>query len=139
MIEETIIIQTSTLFQELIEKSSDSDSLREKVGFAAACLTPLQVEGMCGAGHGECSASRESQRDRLWRGRAETVFPRTKFEKVAKLMNQAENDVLASMTLSQGQQNQNLFNQPPGAPPQGGQAAHTRGRHRSEPGLMAVQ
>ncbi len=67
----------SMLFQELIEKSSDSDFLREMIGFAADRLMALEVEGLCGAGHGERSASRENQRngyrDRLWQTRAGAV------------------------------------------------------------------
>ena len=67
----------SMLFEELIEKSSDSDFLREMIGFAADRLMALEVEGLCGAGHGERSASRENQRngyrDRLWQTRAGAV------------------------------------------------------------------
>ena len=65
------------LFEDLIEKSSDSDFLREMIGFAADRLMALEVEGLCGAGHGERSASRENQRngyrDRLWQTRAGAV------------------------------------------------------------------
>jgi transposase-like protein len=65
------------LFEELIEKSSDMDFLREMIGFAADRLMALEVDGLCGAGHGERSASRENQRngyrDRLWQTRAGAV------------------------------------------------------------------
>jgi len=67
----------SMLFRELIEKSSDDDFLREMIGFAADRLMAMEVEGLCGAGHGERSASRENQRngyrERLWQTRAGTV------------------------------------------------------------------
>ena len=65
------------LFEELIEKSSDSDFLREMIGFAADRLMALEVEGLCGASHGARSALRENQRngyrDRLWQTRAGAV------------------------------------------------------------------
>ena len=68
---------TSMLFQDLIEKSSDGDFLREMIGFAADRLMAMEVEGLCGASHGERSASRENQRngyrDRLWQTRAGAI------------------------------------------------------------------
>ena len=73
MMETTTMTDTSMLFQDLIEKSSDSDFLREMIGFAADRPMALEVEGLCGAGHGERSASRENQRngyrERLWQTR----------------------------------------------------------------------
>jgi hypothetical protein len=63
MMETTTMTDTSMLFQDLIEKSSDSDFLRGMIGFAADRLMALEVEGLCGAGHGECSALRENQRN----------------------------------------------------------------------------
>ena len=69
--------EKSMLFQDLIENSSDRDFLREMIGFAADRLMAMEVEGLCGASHGERSASRENQRngyrDRLWQTRAGTV------------------------------------------------------------------
>jgi len=38
-----------------LEKSSDTDLLREMIGFAAQRLMELEVEGRTGAGHGERS------------------------------------------------------------------------------------
>jgi transposase-like protein len=65
------------LFQDLIEKSSDADFLREMIGFAADRLMALEVDGLCGAGHGERSTDRLNQRngyrDRLWETRAGAV------------------------------------------------------------------
>ena len=65
------------LFQDLIEKSSDVDFLREMIGFAADRLMALEVDGLCGAGHGERSTDRLNQRngyrDRLWETRAGAV------------------------------------------------------------------
>jgi transposase-like protein len=77
MMETTTMTEKSMLFQDLIENSSDRDFLREMIGFAADRLMAMEVEGLCGAGHGERSASRENQRngyrDRLWQTRAGTV------------------------------------------------------------------
>src|SRR5437879_3365308 len=61
----------------LLEKSSDVDLLREMIGFAAQRLMALEVEGLTGAGNGERSAERITQRngyrDRPWETRAGTV------------------------------------------------------------------
>ena len=65
------------LFQSVIEKSSDADFLREMIGFAADRLMALEVDSLCGAGHGERSVERVNQRngyrDRLWETRAGAV------------------------------------------------------------------
>ncbi len=65
------------LFQSVIEKSSDADFLREMIGFAADRLMALEVDSLCGAGHGERSVARVNQRngyrDRLWETRAGAV------------------------------------------------------------------
>ncbi len=65
------------LLQELIEKSSDTDFLREMIGFADERLMALEVDNLCGAGHGERSTDRQNQRngyrDRLWETRASAV------------------------------------------------------------------
>src|SRR5205085_5481820 len=61
----------------LLEKSSDAELLREMVGFAAQRLMELDVESATGAGHGERSADRITQRngyrDRIWETRAGTI------------------------------------------------------------------
>jgi transposase-like protein len=63
--------------QALLEKSSDTDLLRDMIAFAAQRLMNLEVEGQTGAGHGERSADRLNQRngyrDRDWETRAGTV------------------------------------------------------------------
>jgi putative transposase len=61
----------------LLEKSSDTDLLREMIGFTAQRLMELEVEGLTGAAYGERSPERMNQRngyrDRLWETRAGTV------------------------------------------------------------------
>ena len=61
----------------LLEKSADSDLLREMIGFAAERLMELEVGALTGAGYGEKSADRLVQRngyrDRVWETRAGTV------------------------------------------------------------------
>jgi transposase-like protein len=63
--------------QALLEKSSDTDLLREMIGFAAHRLMELEVESLTGAAHGERSADRithrNGYRDRDWETRAGTV------------------------------------------------------------------
>ena len=61
----------------LLEKSSDTDLLREMIGFAAERLMALEVEGLAGAAHGERSPERithrNGYRDRVWETRAGRV------------------------------------------------------------------
>lgn len=61
----------------LLEKGSDADLLREMVGFVAQRLMDFEVEGLCGAGHGQRSDERTNHRngyrDRPWETRAGTV------------------------------------------------------------------
>lgn len=62
---------------ELLEKGSDADLLREMVGFVAQRMMDLDVEGLCGAEHGERSAARSNwrngYRDRNWETRSGTI------------------------------------------------------------------
>ena len=59
---------------ELIEKRGDADLVRELLAFAAERLMAVEVEGLCGAGHGERSPARTNQRngyrERAWDTRA---------------------------------------------------------------------
>jgi putative transposase len=63
--------------RKLLEKSSDTDLLREMIGFTAQRLMELEVGGLTGAGHGERSAERlnhrNGYRERDWETRAGTV------------------------------------------------------------------
>jgi hypothetical protein len=63
--------------RELLEKGSDATFLREMIGFAVHRLMELDVEGACGAEHGERSPGRVNQRngyrERDWQTRAGTV------------------------------------------------------------------
>src|SRR5438477_12179545 len=63
--------------QALLEKSCDTDLLREMIGFAAHRLMELEFENLTGAAHGERSADRITHRNgyrgRDWETRAGTV------------------------------------------------------------------
>jgi transposase-like protein len=56
---------------------SDVDLLREMIGYVAQRLMSLEVESLCGAGHGERTPERTNQRngyrDRLWETRAGAI------------------------------------------------------------------
>ena len=61
----------------LLEKTADTDLLREMIGFTAQRLMALDVENLTGAAPGERSPDRINQRngfrDRIWETRAGTV------------------------------------------------------------------
>jgi len=63
--------------QGLLEKASDTEFLREMISFAAERLMALEVDALCGAGHGQRSADRITQRNgyrgRTWETRAGAV------------------------------------------------------------------
>jgi transposase-like protein len=63
--------------QKLLEKAPDADLLHEMLGYVSQRLMALEVEGLCGAGHGERGPERINQRngyrDRAWETRAGTV------------------------------------------------------------------
>ena len=68
---------------ELIEKRGDTDLVRELLAYAAERLMAVEVEGLCGAGHGERSLARTNQRngyrERPWdtrAGRIELKIPK---------------------------------------------------------------
>jgi putative transposase len=74
---DTTMTTDRIVLRELLEKGSDIDLLREMIGFVAERLMALEVEGLCGAGHGERTPARTNQRngfrDRPWETRAGTV------------------------------------------------------------------
>ena len=61
----------------LIEKSDNTDFLREMIGFTAERLMELEVAGKTGAAYGEKNperlAQRNGYRDRIWDTRAGTI------------------------------------------------------------------
>lgn len=71
MTEERIALQS------LVEKASDTDLLREMIGYAAERLMALEVGALTGAAYGEKNperlAQRNGYRDRDWETRAGTV------------------------------------------------------------------
>jgi putative transposase len=68
---------TNMDLKELLEKTADTDFLREMIGFTAQRLMELEVETLTGATHGSRSADRLTQRNgyrsREWDTRAGTV------------------------------------------------------------------
>jgi putative transposase len=68
---------TTMDLKELLEKTADTDFLREMIGFTAQRLMELEVETLTGAAHGSRSADRLTQRNgyrsRAWDTRAGTV------------------------------------------------------------------
>jgi putative transposase len=63
--------------QSLLEKSSDASLLREMIGFATQRLMELEVDTLCGAGHGvrcpDRTNHRNGFRNRDWETRAGTI------------------------------------------------------------------
>ena len=68
---------TNMDLRELLEKTADTDFLREMIGFTAQRLMELEVETLTGAPHGSRSADRlthrNGYREREWETRAGTV------------------------------------------------------------------
>jgi putative transposase len=69
--------------RELLEKGFDTAFLREVIGFAAQRLMELEIDGLCGAAHGERSDSRTNQRNGIrdrdwhtWAGAVELRIPK---------------------------------------------------------------
>ena len=63
--------------KDLIEKGSDTDLLKEMIGYVANRMMAMDVDGLIGAAHGERSAARTNQRngyrERNWDTRAGTI------------------------------------------------------------------
>ena len=63
--------------QALVEQAPDADFLREMIGFAAERLMAMELNALCGAGHGERNAERTNMRngyrERVWETRAGAV------------------------------------------------------------------
>ena len=49
--------------QALVEQAPDADFLREMIGFAAERLMAMELDALCGAGHGERNAERTNMRN----------------------------------------------------------------------------
>jgi putative transposase len=80
---ETAMTEERMALLELIEKRADADLVRELLAFAAERLMAVEVDGPCGAAHGERSPDRANQRngyrDRAWEtraGRIELALPK---------------------------------------------------------------
>jgi putative transposase len=71
---ETTMTEARMALLELIEKRGAADLVRELLAYATERLMALEVEGSCGAGHGERSPARTNQRngyrERAWDTRA---------------------------------------------------------------------
>ncbi len=69
--------EDKTALREMLAKGSDATFLWEMIDFAAHRLMELDVQGACGAAHGERSPERVNQRngyrERDWQTRAGTV------------------------------------------------------------------
>ena len=63
--------------KDLIEKGSDTDLLKEMIGYVANRMMAMDVDSLIGAAHGERSANRSNQRngyrERNWETRAGTI------------------------------------------------------------------
>ena len=68
---------TNMDLRELLEKTADTDFLREMIGFTAQRLMELEVETLTGAAHGSRNVDRlthrNGYRERDWETRAGTV------------------------------------------------------------------
>jgi putative transposase len=80
---ETAMTEERMALLELIEKRADADLVRELLAFAAERLMAVEVDGLCGAAHGERSPDRANQRngyrERAWEtraGRIELALPK---------------------------------------------------------------
>ena len=63
--------------KDLLEKGSDTDVLKEMIGYVANRMMAMDVDNLVGAAHGERSANRSNQRngyrERNWETRAGTI------------------------------------------------------------------
>ena len=80
--------------RELLERGSDMTFLRKVIGFAAQRLMELEVDGLCGATHGERSDSRTNQRQRHLRpelahlgGHGRTAYPKNPSRQILRGTN----------------------------------------------------
>jgi len=71
------MIEDRIALEAFIEKAPDADFLCEMISFAAERLMALEVDGICGAGHGERNAERSNHRngyrERAWETRAGAI------------------------------------------------------------------
>jgi hypothetical protein len=79
--------------------------LREMVGYVAQRLMELDVEGLCGAAHGERSGERENWRngfrDRVWETRAGTIplrIPKLRLRNALAYANKSQRQMACCRT-----------------------------------------